>query len=43
MHAKFLTRIAVGFALAFAAGWAFRGYLDPAAVVDLANRLNFCG
>lgn len=27
---------------AFAAGWAFRAYLAPEAVLDLANRVFFC-
>lgn len=29
-------------AAAFAAGWAFRAYLAPDAVVDFANRIFFC-
>lgn len=35
--------IVAGVALAaFAAGWAFRAYLAPDAVVDFANRIFFC-
>lgn len=29
-------------AAAFVSGWAFRAYLQPEAVVDLANRIFFC-
>lgn len=43
MRRKSLVRIVVALALVFGTGWAFRGYLEPAAVVDFANRLNFCG
>lgn len=29
-------------AAAFVAGWAFRAYLSPEAVIDFANRQFFC-
>ena len=43
MKATRLLLIVLGVAAAaFVSGWAFRAYLQPEAVVDLANRIFFC-
>lgn len=43
MKAARLVLIVVGVALAaFAAGWAFRAYLKPEAVIDYVNQRFFC-
>ena len=43
MSTSRLLLILIGVALAaFAAGWAFKGYLAPEAVVDFANQRFFC-
>ena len=43
MKAARLLLILIGVALAaFAAGWAFKGYLAPGAVIDFANQRFFC-
>ena len=43
MKAARIALIVGGVAVAaFAAGWAFKGYLAPEAVVDFANQRFFC-
>ncbi|CAG0950406.1 hypothetical protein RHDC1_00156 [Rhodocyclaceae bacterium] len=43
MSTSRLLLILIGVALAaFAAGWAFKGYLAPGAVIDFANQRFFC-
>ena len=43
MKATRLVLIVVGVALAsFAAGWAFKAYLKPEAVIDYVNQRFFC-
>ena len=43
MSTSRLLLILIGVALAaFAAGWAFKGYLAPGAVIDYANQRFFC-
>ena len=43
MSTSRLLLILIGVALAaFAAGWAFKGYLAPEAVIDYANQRFFC-
>ena len=43
MKATRLVLIVLGVALAaFSAGWAFKAYLSPDAVIDVANQRFFC-
>jgi hypothetical protein len=43
MKAARLVLVVVAVAIAaFAAGWAFKGYLRPDAVIDFANQRFFC-
>lgn len=43
MSTSRLLLILIGVALAaFAAGWAFKGYLAPEAVIDYVNQRFFC-
>lgn len=43
MKATRIVLIVAGVALAsFAAGWAFKAYLEPEAVLDYVNRKFFC-